>query len=211
MASIFGDQLERLIQVFSKFPSLGPRSAQRILLYLLKHKETVLRPFIQSLVILLEKYRPCTICGYFSEDVKCHFCTSSMRDASMICVVAEMRDVWALEKANFFQGQYHLLGGLLSSFDQDTPLDLNIQNLLQRLNENVKEVILALDSNLEGQTTTHFLTQHLKEKAPHIKISTLARGIPMGGELSYLDQGTLMSAFSGRKDIDPLEPLDLLS
>lgn len=199
--AFLGEHLENFIQMLSKFPGLGPRSAKRIALYLMKHKMTLLSPLIERLRYLAAHYRPCPICGYFDERSPCFFCTSPTRQPSVICVVADTGDVWALEKAGVFKGRYHILGGLLSSFQGHHPEELHLDQLVSRLDNSVQEVILALNSNMEGQTTLHYVASYLSQQVPSLKISTLARGMPMGGEVDYLDQGTLMSAFLGRKSL----------
>lgn len=200
--SFLGESLEALIQIISKFPGLGPRSAQRIILHLLKHKNQLLQSMVDHFLDIHRRYHPCAICGYMDERMPCFFCTSLSRDPQIICIVANTGDIWALERSAFFKGQYHVLGGLLSAMSSIHPEDLSIEGLLDRLGAGiVQEVIVALDGTLEGQTTMHYLAQEIEDHFPEMKISCLARGIPMGGELCYLDQGTLMNAFLGRKNI----------
>lgn len=190
--------LQQLLQVLSKCPGLGPRSARRIALHLLKHRRSVLPVLLGALQELEQTHQECGMCGYIDNHNPCFFCTSPHRKEETLCVVAETCDVWALERAAFFKGRYHVLGGLISTFYGKQPEDLNTRTLKERLKDPVQEIILAMDGTLEGQTTLHYLTQQLGQWAPHIRISSLARGMPVGSELEYLDQGTLANAFLGR-------------
>lgn len=198
------DDLHHLIQTFCKLPGLGPRSARRIALHLVKNRAPLLLSFIESLLKVAHSHKECSECGYIDARDPCFFCTSIHRDPAILCVVAETGDVWAFEKAAFFKGRYHVLGGLVSAFQGKRPEDLSIESLAPRLTPIVREVILAMDGTLEGQTTLHYLTQKIEMWAPHIRISSLARGMPVGGELDYMDQGTLMSAFIGRQQVQLL-------
>ncbi|ETZ05342.1 MULTISPECIES: recombination mediator RecR [Holospora] len=199
-----GEKLYGLIQLLSKFPGLGPRSARRIALYLLAHRAKVLKPLMEYLDEVDLRYRYCSVCHYLDEEDPCGLCRSKTRDSAMLCIVACMGDVWALERAAFFKGYYHLLGGLISLTHGKNPEDLNISTLKTRLSKGVLEVVVALDSTIDGQSTLHYLTQEIFPLYPHIKVSSLARGLPMGGELESLDQATLMSAFWGRREITSL-------
>jgi recombination protein RecR len=200
-----GDKLYGFLQILSKFPGLGPRSARRIALHLLTHQQQVLKPFIDHLEDLHHAYKPCSVCHYLDEEDPCGFCRSKVREADVLCIVACVGDVWALERAAFFKGRYHVLGGLISLMQSKGPEDLNISTLQIRLESTISEVVIALDSTLDGQSTLHYLIQEVFSQYPHIKVSSLARGLPMGGELESLDQATLMSAFWGRREVRSLQ------
>ncbi|OJU72765.1 MAG: recombination protein RecR [Alphaproteobacteria bacterium 40-19] len=197
---MFGSELQQLLQLIGKLPGLGPRSARRVVLHFLKNRQTLVPCLLKSLKHVTDRYQPCSVCGYFDGQDPCFFCTSHVRDSHTVCVVAHTGDVWALERASFFKGRYHVLGGVLSAFHNCQPSDLNLDSLKKRVNSGVKEVVMALDGNIEGQTTLHYVVQELLKEAPCLKISSLARGMPMGGELESMDQATLMSAFLGRQD-----------
>ena len=196
-----GQKLYGLIQLLSKFPGLGPRSARRIALYLLEHRVKVLKPFMEHLDEVDLRYRYCSVCHYLDEEDPCSLCCSKTRDPTMLCIVACIGDVWALERAAFFKGSYHVLGGVISLTQGKNPQDLNIETLRNRLASGVLEVVMALDSTLDGQSTLNYLTQEIFPFYPHIKVSSLARGLPTGGELESLDQAMLMSAFWGRREV----------
>lgn len=193
--------LRTFFQIFSRIPGIGQRSAQRAALYLLKNKERVVPLLEDVLHQLRTSHHPCSVCGYIDQRDPCFFCASDQRDHSVICVVADSGDVWTLERGAFFSGQYHVLGGLASSFHGQRPDALNIQSLRHRLDGSVKEVIIALDGTIEGQTTLHYVTKKINQWNVGVKVSALARGLPVGGALGYADQGTLTSAFSGRQSI----------
>lgn len=202
------DAMARFVQLVSKLPGLGPRSARRAALFLVKNRETLLVPLLNSLSQILERLRPCPICGYFDERSPCFFCASDREDA-LLCVVADTADVWAIERGGFFRGRYHVLGGLLSVVEGRTPETIGIDRLLCRLDASVREVILAMNGDVDGQSTAYCVAEHVMAHAPYIKISGLARGIPIGGELDYLDPGTLMSSFLERRTIDVESPTPL--
>ncbi|ETZ06796.1 recombination protein RecR [Holospora obtusa F1] len=197
-----GEKLRGLIQLLSKFPGLGPRSARRIALYLLSHRSKVLKPLMAYLDDVNLRYKYCSVCHYLDEEDPCGLCRSKTRDSTTLCIVACIGDVWALERASFFKGYYHILGGLISLSHGKNPEDLNIETLKNRLSIGISEVVVALDSTLDGQSTLHYLIQDVFPLYPHIKVSSLARGLPMGGELESLDQATLMSAFWGRREVN---------
>ncbi|BDB96367.1 recombination mediator RecR [Candidatus Hydrogenosomobacter endosymbioticus] len=203
--SFLSEDMCKVLQVISRLPGLGPKSAKRIVLHLMKNKDVVLENFINSLSFIKERSRCCEICGYVDEKSPCFFCSCDLRDKSALCIVATTGDVWAIEKAGFFNGAYHVLGGLLSTFEGCYPDDLSIDMLLGRIDASVKEVILALNSSIDGQSTMYYIIEHIKRTAPHVRISSLAKGMPIGSELDYIDQGTLMSAFIGRRDVDGVE------
>ena len=191
--------LQQLIQSFSRFPGLGPRSGRRLALYLLKHRHQVLDPLIEVLSQVRDRVTTCTICGCLGEEDPCTICTDPKRDLTTLCVVADMADVWALERAGCYQGAYHILGGTLSGLQGVGPENLALEPLLTRCGTGtITEIIFALSATVEGQTTVHYVMHQLK-KFPDLKLSTLARGIPLGGELDYLDEGTLATALETRR------------
>ena len=193
-------EIEQLIQLLSRLPGLGPRSARRATLFLMNKRESHLGPLIQAMQQVMEKIRPCPICGNMDTVVPCSICSNSKRSAREICVVRDVADLWALERANLFRGQYHILGGVLSALDGVGPDELNISSLISRVQSGmVEEVILALPATVDGQTTVHYLAERLS-KYP-VKITTLSRGVPVGGELDYLDDGTLQMALKSRRDV----------
>ena len=192
-------QIEQLIHLMSKIPGFGPRSARRAVLYLMNKKESVLNPLIVSLQAVADNVKKCPICGNMDTIEPCSICGDSKRDVTQICVVQDIADLWALERAGLFKGQYHVLGGVLSAIDGVGPKELSITELVARVQSGVvQEVILALPATVDGQTTAHYVAERL-EKYP-IKITTLSRGVPVGGELDYLDDGTLQMAFKARRD-----------
>lgn len=192
--------IETLTELLSKLPALGPRSARRAVLFLLKKKQTHMAPLITALDNVMKNVRPCPICGNMDTTEPCSICTDPRRDKSQICVVAEIADLWALERANTFHGLYHVLGGVLSALDGIGPEELNISSLIGKVQAGqVKEIILALPATLDGQTTAHYLTD-IMEKYP-VVITALSHGVPVGGELDYLDDGTLQAAFKTRRKI----------
>lgn len=195
-----GLEIEKLVKLIAKLPSLGSRSARRITLQLLKKKDTLLLPLIQSLTDVAENIKTCEICGNYDTQNPCSICSSLDRDDGVICVVQDVADLWAMERVSFFKGKYHILGGILSAIDGVTAEDLNIDNLEKRIaNENITEVILALPATVDGQITSHYLLSRFKDY--NIKITTLAQGIPMGGELDYMDEGTIQLALNSRKSL----------
>lgn len=195
-----GLEIEKLVKLIAKLPSLGSRSARRITLQLLKKKDTLLLPLIQSLTDVAENIKTCEICGNYDTQNPCSICSSLDRDDGVICVVQDVADLWAMERVSFFKGKYHILGGILSAIDGVTAEDLNIDNLEKRIaNENITEVILALPATVDGQITSHYLLSRFKDY--NVKITTLAQGIPMGGELDYMDEGTIQLALNSRKSL----------
>ena len=189
--------IDELIRLFSKLPGLGPRSARRVVLHLIRQKETLMAPLGAVIERAMTSIRTCSNCGNLDTHDPCAICSDARRDASVICVVEELADLWAIERCNLYKGQYHVLGGTLSAIDDRGPAQLNIEPLMRRAaQEQVKEVILATNTTLEGQTTAHYLTTRLEPC--HVNISRLAQGIPMGGELDYLDDGTLGAALKAR-------------
>jgi recombination protein RecR len=193
-----GPEIERLIQLLARLPGLGPRSARRAVLHLIKNREKLLEPLTRALDDAREKVSVCGQCGNVDTVDPCSVCADPRRDRSLICVVEEVGDVWALERANAWNGLYHVLGGTLSALGGVTPEDLSIGQLVERAsNGEVKEVVLATNATVEGQTTAHYITERLKERGLHT--SRLAHGVPVGGELDYLDEGTLTQAMRARR------------
>lgn len=189
--------LDKLIQQFGRLPGVGPRSARRIVLSLMRNKTASIPPLVHALEEALEHIRTCELCGHIDDISPCHICTDPTRDAHVICVVEDVADVWAIERSHVFKGRYHVLGGTLSAMDGRGPSQLNIEGLIARASSaNVEEVILATNATVAGQTTAHYLTERLADC--NLRISRLALGIPMGGELDYLDDGTLSAALKAR-------------
>ncbi len=194
-------EIDKLINAISKLPGLGRRSAQRIALFLLKNKDRSLLPLVQSLQDANKKIINCVNCGNIDTSSPCNLCNNAKRDQQKICVVEDVSDLWTLERIGIFRGLYHILGGSLSAINGIGTDDLNINRLIDRIEkQKVKEVILALSTTVEGQTTTHVIVDKL-EKIKNIEITKLAQGVPVGGEVHYLDENTLNAAFQSRKKI----------
>jgi len=194
-----GPEIERLIQLLSKLPGLGPRSARRAALVLLKKREQLLDPLAGALRDAAAAIRVCETCGNLDTVSPCSICRDARRDSHVLCVVEDVADLWALERASVYRGRYHVLGGALSALDGITPEKLNVAALLNRAGEGVDEVILAMNATVEGQTTAHYLMDALAPSG--VKVTRLAHGVPVGGELDYLDEGTLSAAFKARRSI----------
>jgi recombination protein RecR len=192
-----GQEIERLIQLLAKLPGLGPRSARRAALALLKKREMLLEPLADAMAKAAAALKQCSLCGNLDTTDPCALCTDVTRDGSVICVVEEVADLWALERASIFRGRYHVLGGALSALDGITPEKLNLGPLVKRAKSGVGEVILAMNATVEGQTTAHYLMDTLEPLG--VKVTRLAHGVPVGGELDYLDEGTLSAAFKARR------------
>ncbi len=194
-------EIEKLIQQFARLPGIGPRSARRIVLQLLKKKESLLRPLTDTLILAGKAVKTCNVCGNIDTKIPCHICTDTTRDDTVICVVEDIADLWALSRTGAFRGRFHILGGVLSPMDGVSPEDLNINGLISRVhNSNVVEVILATNLTVEGQSTAHYVGEKLH--GANIKITRLAHGVPVGGELEYLDDGTLSTALNSRLELD---------
>jgi len=189
-------ELDTLIQLLAKLPGLGPRSARRAALYLLKRREILLEPLAATLAKAAAAIRPCSVCGNLDTLEPCTICRDPERDSTTICVVEDLADLWALERTGAFAGRYHVLGGTLSALDGIGPEELNIERLLARVRPG-QELVLALNATVEGQTTAHYLVDRLAGR--DIKVSRLAQGVPIGGELDYLDDGTLTAALKARQ------------
>jgi recombination protein RecR len=192
-----GPEIERLIALLARLPGLGPRSARRAALFLIKKREQVMAPLAAAVQTALEKIEVCRTCGNIDSQNPCTVCTDVRRDQSIIVVVADVADLWALERAHAVNARYHVLGGTLSPLDGIGPQDLTIDALVTRAHDqNVTEVILALNATVDGQTTAHYITDLLQDA--NVKVTRLAHGVPVGGELDYLDEGTLSAAIRQR-------------
>ncbi|MEK7265976.1 MAG: recombination mediator RecR [Pseudomonadota bacterium] len=193
-----GPELQRLIDLLAKLPGLGPRSAKRAALYLLKKRDPVMRPLSFALADAADKVKACGTCGNWDSIDPCAICAEASRDPSILCVVQDVGDLWALERAGAHKGRYHVLGGLLSPLDGVSPRDLNIGTLIERASTAaVKEIVLALPATVDGQTTAHYVTDQLA--AADVSVTRLSQGVPVGGELDYLDEGTLAAAMKTRR------------
>ena len=189
-----------LIDLFSKFPGLGPRSARRIVLHLLKNKDRLIPNTIELLNSLKLSIVICEICGNIDSETPCKICTSNDRKKEKVCVVEEIGDLWAIEKSNAYQGQYHVLGGVLSAIDGIGPDDLNLNSLLQRIKDGaIEELILATNATMEGQITAQFIADSCKNEK--VRVTRLAQGMPIGGELDTLDFNTMSTAFDSRSEM----------
>ena len=193
-----GPEIERLIALLAKLPGLGPRSARRAALALLKRREQLLGPLSQALADAAAKVRACRTCGALDTCDPCSVCVDPTRDPALICVVEEVGGLWALERGGAFRGRYHVLGGLLSALDGVGPRALRVEELLERVSGGeTREVILALPATVDGQTTAHYLAERLQPTG--LSITMLARGVPVGGELDWLDDGTIAQALRARR------------
>lgn len=196
--NITGPEITELIALLSKLPGLGPRSARRAALHLIKKKDQLMAPLAGAMAQAVEKIIICETCGNVDTTSPCALCSDHRRDKSLICVVEDVGDLWALERAEVIKGQYHVLGGTLSPLDGIGPDDLSIAKLVERANEEeVTEVLLAVNATVEGQSTAHYIMEQLEDAG--VKTSRLAHGVPIGGELDYLDEGTLAAAIKSRK------------
>ena len=195
--STAGPEIERLIQLLARLPGLGPRSARRAALHLIKKREPLMAPLAAALQTAIEKIEVCRTCGNIDTQNPCTVCTDPRRDPSVIVVVADVADLWALERAEVLNARYHVLGGTLSPLDGVGPDDLNLASLVTRAHsEAITEVLIALGATVDGQTTAHYVTELLREA--NVKVTRLAHGVPVGGELDYLDEGTLAAAIRAR-------------
>ncbi len=193
-----GPEIERLVQLLAKLPGLGPRSGRRAALQLLKKRETLLGPLAEALSEAAKAVSECSQCGNLDSTDPCAICREPRREASLLCVVEDVADLWALERSGAFAGRYHVLGGVLSALDGIGPDDLNIASLIARARApEIREVILATSATVDGQTTAHYLIDRLADCA--VTVSRLAHGVPIGGELDYLDEGTLSAALKARR------------
>lgn len=197
MPQVTGPEIERLIQLLAKLPGLGPRSARRAALHLVKKREQILSPLADAMQVAREKIIICESCGNIDTISPCTLCADPKRDDATLVVVEDVADLWALERAEAARGRYHVLGGVLSALDGVGPKDLNLDRLVARVAEGkIREVILALNATVDGQTTAHYITDLLEPY--QVKVTKLAHGVPVGGELDYLDEGTLTAAVRQR-------------
>ena len=193
--------LESIIKIFSKMPGLGPRSAQRLVFHLIKKREIILNQLILSLENLNNKIKYCEICGNVTLGTMCEVCSDESRDNGLVCVVEDISDLWAMNRSGGFNGVFHVLGGLLSPIEGIGPEELKISTLSQRVaSGSVKEIVLALGATITGQTTANYIFQELEKYS--IKITSLAQGVPVGGELDYLDDSTIVAAFNARRKFE---------
>jgi recombination protein RecR len=198
--NVVGAEIERLIQLLARLPGLGPRSARRAALHLVKHREKLMQPLSHSLADVLEKVSECSVCGNVDVVNPCTLCADPRRDRSLICVVEEVGDLWALERAGAVQGMYHVLGGTLSAIEGVRPEDLRISSLIDRVRTGeVREVMIAVNATVDGQTTAHYIMDQLDSTGA--AVTRLAHGVPVGGELDYLDEGTLAAAVRARRSL----------
>jgi recombination protein RecR len=195
--AVAGPEIERLIQLLARLPGLGPRSARRAALHLIKKREQLMAPLAAAVTTAMERIQVCRVCGNIDTQNPCTVCTDPRRDRSVIVAVADVADLWALERAGALNALYHVLGGTLSPLDGVGPQDLSIDALISRAHDpEVKEVILALNATVDGQTTAHYITDLLH--GANVTVTRLAHGVPVGGELDYLDDGTLATAIRSR-------------
>jgi recombination protein RecR len=193
-------EIDALTQALARLPGLGPRSARRAVLHLLKKRETALGPLLRALEAVEERLATCGLCGNVDTRDPCSVCTDARRDMRLLCVVEEVADLWALDRTRLFPGRFHVLGGRLSALEGVRPEDLAIDSLVGRVDAGgIDEVVLAMNATLEGQTTAHYLADRL-ERFP-IRLTQLAHGLPVGGELDYLDEGTLAQALRARRPV----------
>ncbi len=196
-----GAEIERLIQLLARLPGLGPRSARRAALHMLNKPEALLRPLTQAMQAVAESVKACSVCSNLDSRDPCAVCSDPRRDEALLCVVESVADLWALERSGVFRGRYHVLGGTLSALDGRGPSELNVDGLLARVGgaSKVREVIIATNATVEGQTTAHYLTDRLVPAG--VSVTRLAHGVPVGGELDYLDDGTLGAALKARRPL----------
>lgn len=195
-----GPEIQRMIDLIARLPGLGPRSARRVALFLLKRQDTLLIPLANALADAGDKIARCQTCGNYDTLQPCAVCQASNRDESLLCVVEDVPDLWALERASAFRGRYHVLGGVMSALDGIGPEDLTIGLLIDRVKGGeFREVILALNATVDGQTTAHYVAEQLE--GLDVSVTRLAHGVPVGGELDHLDDGTLATALRSRRDM----------
>jgi recombination protein RecR len=192
------EEIETLIALMARLPGLGPRSARRAVLHLIRKRSTLMDPLATLMGHVAEATRECSRCGNFATSDICDICSDPARDIGEICIVEDVADLWAMERGKAFKGRYHVLGGMLSALDAIGPEDIGIPSLLSRIvSEQVREVILALNATVEAQTTAHYIADALREA--NVQVTSLAQGVPIGGELDYLDDGTIQAALRARK------------
>ena len=194
-----GKEIERLIDLMAKLPGLGPRSARRAVLTMIKKRDRMLAPLARAMTEVAETARVCVECGNVDTTEICASCRDPRRDSSLICVVEDVADLWAMERAGAFRGRYHVLGGVLSALDGVGPEELRIGRLAERAAaDGVAEIVLALGATMDGQTTAHYIADQLRGA---VRVTSLAQGVPVGGELDYLDDGTILAALTARKSL----------
>ena len=191
--------LDSLTQMMARLPGLGPRSARRVVLQLVKRREALLEPLIGALTRVHASLATCSVCGHVDTRDPCGVCADPKRDRTQLCVVAEVADLWALDRARLFPGRFHVLGGTLSALDGVRPEDLAVDGLVERVRDGVEEVVLAMNATLDGQTTAHYVAERLAPTG--VRVTQLAHGVPVGGELDYLDEGTLAQALRLRRPL----------
>ena len=196
------NHIDKLIQLLARMPGLGPRSARRGILHLLNKRESLMIPLAKAMIDAADNIKNCNICGNIDVIDPCNICQNQKRDKSLICVVEQVGDLWALERTATFKGYYHILGGVLSALDGLGPEDINIASLINRVANNgeIKEIILATNLTVDGQVTAHYINERLDQYK--VKVTLLAHGVPVGGELDYLDDGTLTAALKSRRIMD---------
>lgn len=193
-----GKEIERLIDLMAKLPGLGPRSARRAVLTMIKKRDRMLAPLAKAMTDVAQTARTCIECGNIDTTETCAICRDARRDSSVICIVEDVADLWAMERASVFRGRYHVLGGVLSALDGVGPEELRIERLTARAaGQEVTEVVLALSATIDGQTTAHYIADQLRGLG--VFVTSLAQGVPVGGELDYLDDGTISAALAARK------------
>lgn len=193
------NEIDTLIELMAKLPGLGPRSARRAVLHLIRKRALLLTPLSDAIQAVAVTARECLNCGNIGTSDVCEICTSDKRANGELCVVEDVSDLWAMERAGVFKGRYHVLGGTLSALDGIGPLDLSIPKLVDRvISEHITEVILALNATVDGQTTAHYIADQLEDR---VRMTSLAQGVPVGGELDYLDEGTISAALSARRTL----------
>jgi len=198
---MLGPEIDRLIQLLAKMPGLGPRSARRAALHMLKHKDRVMLPLAEIIGETARRIDACSVCGNLDSQDPCTICRDPTRNDSLLCVIEDVADLWALERAAIFRGRYHVLGGVLSALDGVGPEDLDLDGLAARVDKgDIQEVILATNATVDGQATAHYISDRLAPTG--VRLTRLARGVPLGGELDYLDDGTLAAALGARLPID---------
>jgi recombination protein RecR len=195
-----GPEIQRLIQLLARLPGLGPRSARRVALHLLRKREDLLGPLAKAMTIAHERILICSACGNIDTSDPCTLCCDPRRDPNMLIVVETVADLWALERSGALKARYHVLGGTLSALDGVGPQDLHLDALVKRVSEDqVREVIIAVNATVDGQTTAHYITDLLTHL--NVKVTRLAHGVPVGGELDYLDDGTILAAIRSRTSV----------
>lgn len=196
---MYDGPLDNLVKLIASLPGLGSRSAKRIALHLLTHKDATMLPLAKSLQDCAEAIQECHSCGNLDTAQPCRICRDQTRDSATICVIAGVADLWAIERTGSYKGRYHVLGGVLSALDGIGPDDLSIESLMNKIRQGgIQEVIIALSATVDGQSTAHLLTDHIDGLHAGVKITKLAHGVPIGGELDYLDDGTIATALHSR-------------